>query len=65
MLSLYQTLSVECRLCTRLGLCTDLKPGRFFFFFFFLPWVGNGLSIFAPRPGPGSSGATNFPRNHF
>ena len=40
MLSLYQTLSVECRLCTRLGLCTDLKPGRFFFFFFFCTgWV--------------------------
>ena len=38
------------------------KPGQNLVFraglkFFFLPRVGNGLSVFAPRPGPGSSGA--------
>ena len=40
------------------------KPGQnlviragFLFYFIFLHRVGNGLSIFAPRPGPGSSGA--------
>ena len=36
MLSLYQTLSVECRLCTLLGLCTGPNPGKFFIFFFAL-----------------------------
>ena len=39
------------------------KPGQNlviragFLFYFFLHRVGNGLSFFAPRPGPGSSGA--------
>ena len=39
-------------LCTGLNRCIILGSGQVFLFYF-LNRVGNGLSIFAPRPGPG------------
>ena len=46
-------------LCTGLNRCRILWSGQVFLFYF-LNRVGNGLSIFAPRPGPGWSGAKKF-----